>query len=326
MRYETERTLAARVKTLGESADAAASAELAAFCASPSPMVRRLAASALGKLAGVVEAAQSVEVLLPLLADKHPQVRQYAAKALSAFGAAAEKALPVLRDMLRNPSEPVYVKRSVTGAGLAIKTALEIVAKQTVHSCRRCGRAVAPDEYARGQRFFQRTLCDPCFDETAIDRRNTETHIEDQKQIRTVDGTLVQSDGERRIAEWLAANHIAYRYDARLRIIEGFQIRPDFYLPEYDVYIEYWGMDTPRYKAGMYLKQDLYMHSGKRLLSLYPADKPRLDTILRDKLSRFMRLSPHTDGAQSSPANTTPCRPPTDGAQSAGRSESVSTP
>ena len=299
MRYETERTLAARVKVLGESADPAAFAELAAFCASPSPLVRRLAASALGKLAGVVDAARSVEVLLPLLADMHPQVRQYAAKALGAYGTEAEKALPLLRDMLRNATELVYVKRSVTAAGLAIKTALQIAAKQAVHTCRRCGRAVAPDEYARSQRFFERTFCDVCFDQTCTERRNMETQIEDQKQIRTVDGTLVQSDGERRIAEWLAANHIAYRYDTRLRIIEGFQIRPDFYLPEYDVYIEYWGLDTPRYKAGMYLKQDLYMHAGKRLISLYPDDKARLDVILAAKLASFVRLAARTDDAAS---------------------------
>jgi hypothetical protein len=118
---------------------------------------------------------------------------------------------------------------------------------------------------------------------------NKETRIEDQKHIRTVDGTLVQSDGERRITEWFASHGIVYRYDARLRIIEGFQIRPDFYLPEYDVYIEYWGMDTPRYKAGMYLKQDLYMHAGKRLISLYPEDKSRLDDILAPKLAHFGR-------------------------------------
>lgn len=292
MLYATEKTLAARVKTLGESANPAALSELTGFCASPSPLVRRLAASALGKLAGVVDAAQSVDVLLPLLADPHPQVRQYAAKALGAFGTAAEKALPALRDLYRNPAEQAYVKRSVTSAGLAIKTALEIAAKQTVHTCRRCGRAVEPDEYARSQRFFQRVLCDACFDETATERRNFETKVEDAKNIRTVDGTLVQSDGERRIAEWLAAHKIAYRYDARLRIIEGFQIRPDFYLPEYDVYIEYWGMDTPRYKAGMYLKQDLYMHAGKKLISLYPDDKTHLDTALGAKLAALVRTPP----------------------------------
>ena len=104
---------------------------------------------------------------------------------------------------------------------------------------------------------------------------------------------LVQSDGERRIAEWLVSHGIVYRYDARLRIIEGFQIRPDFYLPEYDVFIEYWGMDTPRYKAGMYLKQDLYMHSGKRLISLYPEDKTRLDDTLGAKLAQFGRREVH---------------------------------
>ncbi len=53
------------------------------------------------------------------------------------------------------------------------------------------------------------------------------------------------------------------------------------------VEIEYWGMDTPRYKAGMYLKQDLYMHAGKRLISLYPEDKQHLDLALGEKLKRL---------------------------------------
>jgi len=306
MLYATERTLATRVKALGESAEPAALDELATFCGSPSSLVRRLAASAIGKLAGVADAARSVDTLLPLLADPHPQVRQYAAKALGAFGTKAEKALPALRDMYRNPAEQTYVKRSVTTAGLAIKTALEIAAKQAVHTCRRCGRTVAADEYARSQRFFQRTLCDACFDETATERRNFETHVEDKKNIRTLDGTLVQSDGERRIAEWLAAHKIAYRYDARLRLIEGFQIRPDFYLPEYDVYIEYWGMDTPRYKAGMHLKQDLYMHAGKKLVSLYPDDKMHLDIALGAKLAALVRMPPAASSGDSFRSATVP--------------------
>ena len=289
MRYETERKLAARAKALGESAEADALPELIGLTRSESSLARRLAASAMGKLAGVADGVAAVAALRPMLGDAHPQVRQYAAKALGTYGPAAEPALPALRDMLRNPAETDYVKRSVTAAGLAIKTAMELAAHQRVETCRRCGRTVEPDEYARSQRFFQRTLCDICFDQTATERRNFETAVEDKKKLRTLDGTLVQSDGERRIADWLAAHAIAYRYDARLRIIEGFQIRPDFYLPEYDVYIEYWGLDTPRYKAGMYLKQDLYMHAGKRLISLYPEDKTRLDDTLGAKLTQFGR-------------------------------------
>ena len=287
MNISNERKLAAQAKALGESTDAGALAALAGLAVSESPLVRRVAASAVGKLAGIADSAASVDLLRPLLADAHPQVRQYAAKALGAFGAAAEKALADLRDLFRNPAEKDYVKRSVVAAGKTIREAMRMAEQNTVRTCCRCGKSVAPDEFARSQRFFQRAYCDICFDHTATERRNKETRIEDQKKIRTLDGTLVQSDGERRIAEWFAARGIAYRYDARLRIIEGFQIRPDFYLPEYDVYIEYWGMDTPRYKAGMYLKQDLYMHAGKRLISLYPEDKLRLDTALGGKLKHI---------------------------------------
>jgi len=46
-------------------------------------------------------------------------------------------------------------------------------------------------------------------------------------------------------------------------------------------------MDTLRYKAGMYLKQDLYMQAGKRLISLYPEDKQRLDQALGVKLKQI---------------------------------------
>ena len=46
-------------------------------------------------------------------------------------------------------------------------------------------------------------------------------------------------------------------------MIEGLTVRPDFYLPEFDIYIEYWGMDTADYRAGMYRKKKLYAETGK---------------------------------------------------------------
>jgi len=101
---------------------------------------------------------------------------------------------------------------------------------------------------------------------------------------------VVQSDGERRIAEWLSKDDNEYRYDERFRILDGYAIRPDFYLPELDVYIEYWGMDTIDYKIGMLKKKQLYQQEGKRLISLYPEDKSRLDEVLRAKLGRYVRV------------------------------------
>ncbi|MEX2607531.1 MAG: HEAT repeat domain-containing protein [Kiritimatiellia bacterium] len=287
MNIDNERKLCSRATALGESADADVFAELSQLTQSESPRVRRLAASAMGKLAGIVPGKQSVDVLIPLLQDTHPQVRQYTAKALSAFGAQAESAIKDLRDLYKNPTEKDYVKRSVLRAGKTIREAMRIRDAQTVHHCRRCGTRLAPDEYARSMRAFQRPFCDTCFDEVYLDRRNFETKVELQKTIRAKDGTLVQSDGERKIAELLSAENIRYRYDERFRILDGFAIRPDFYLPEFDVYIEYWGMDTADYKIGMLKKQKLYQQEGKKLISLYPEDKPRFREALLGKLEQL---------------------------------------
>lgn len=287
MNIDNERKLCARATALGTSADHEVFCELVELTGSESPRVRRLAASALGKLAGIVPVKQSVDVLVPLLQDAHPQVRQYTAKAISAYGAHAEPAIQDLRDLYKNPAEKDYVKRSVLRAGKTIREAMRIRDAQAVHSCRRCGQRLDPDEYARSMRAFQRPFCDPCFDEVYLDRRNFETKVELQKTIRAKDGTLVQSDGERRIAELLTEEEIQYCYDERFRILDGYAIRPDFYLPEFDVYIEYWGMDTADYKIGMLKKQKLYQQEGKRLISLYPPDKPRLREKVLGKLEQL---------------------------------------
>jgi hypothetical protein len=286
-----ERQLAARAKALGESAQPQALPELVPLTGSPSALVRRLAASALGKLAGVVQAESAVGALRPLLSDPHPQVRQYAAKALGAFGVAAECALPDLRDLFRNPAEKDYVKRSVVAAGRLIREALRIAAQQAVHVCARCARRVDPEAYARSQKAFHRTYCDACFDEVFLKRRNWETSVELRKTIRAAEGTVVQSDGERIVAEELTRMGVRFRYDNRFRILKGYAIRPDFYLPEFDVYIEYWGMeDNLDYRIGMLEKAKLYQQAGKRLLSLYAHEKPRLAQVLRAKLGRYARV------------------------------------
>ena len=287
MYISNEKKLAARATELGKSASAGAFGELEELVRSESPLVRRLAASALGKLSGIVPAKEAVRALHPLLQDGHPQVRQYSAKALGAFGAAAKEALPDLRDLYKSPVEKEYVKRSVLAAGKQIRTAVEIAERSVLHYCRRCGVELEHDEYVRSQKAFQRPFCDHCFDEVFLDRRNFETKVELQKKIRTKDGTWVQSDGERMVAELLAAEGIRYRYDERFRILNGYAIRHDFYLPEHDVYVEYWGMDTADYKIGMLKKQKLYQQQGKKLISLYPDDKPRLREIILARLEEL---------------------------------------
>jgi len=284
-----------RALALGRGTDPAAIPELAQLAVLPSAEIRRLAVSAIGKLASFGANPQdALEALVPVaLNDPHPQARQYALKAIKAYGAHARDHIADLEDLVHNDKLKDYVRRAANSAVNAIRKAVLSEEEKQHHRCARCGERVSAESFQRSQMAFQRIFCDACFDEVYLDRRNFETKVELKKTITAKAGTLVQSDGEKRIANWLSENAIAYRYDERFRILNGHAIRPDFYLPEFDIYIEYWGMDTADYKIGMLKKQQLYQQEGKRLISIYPKDKPQLHRLLSQKLARFGFTPPH---------------------------------
>lgn len=289
MDRQLEKRLSDRAVAIGREGDVDAFPELLQLLRSSSANARRLAASALGKLAWLgIDQAGAVAALAPLARrDPHPQTRQYVIKALKAYGVAAQGCLHDLRDISRNPAEKDYIQRDAASAVAFIEEAVRIASSAAEQQCQRCSSPVSADEFARSNQAFQRVFCDRCFDEVFLERRNFETQVEINKTIEARDGTVVQSQGERKLADWLTAHGLSYRYDAKFRMIAEFQIRPDFYLPELDVYIEYWGMDTPQYKMSMYKKQVLYQQEGKRLISVYPRDLPSLDGLLLGKLSLF---------------------------------------
>ena len=289
MDRQMEKRLSDRVVAIGRGGDIDAFDELLEGLKSSSANVRRLASSALGKVAWQgVDQAKAVSALAPIVRkDPHAQTRQYAMKALKAYGAASKEMLHDLRDIARNLAEKEYLRRDAAAAVELIEEAVQMKADSAGHRCQRCNAKMTAAEYARSQQTFQRKFCDRCFDEVFLERRNFETQVEINKTIEARDGTLVQSGGEKKIAGWLTGKGIAYRYDSKYRIIAEFQIRPDFYLPELDLYIEYWGMDTPQYKMSMYKKQTLYQQQGKKLISVYPKDLPTLDQLLTSKLRLF---------------------------------------
>ena len=290
MHKALEKQLRERAVFLGNSGDGNAFPELETLLSTPSAQVRRLAASAVGKLIGLINANQAVAALAPLLRDNHPQAKQYAIKAIKAFGVAGVVALHDLKDICNNPAEKDYNRRDAQLAIEVIEEASRIAEKQAIHTCQRCGVKVDSDEYAKSMRAFDRPFCDKCFDETYLHRRNFDTKVELNKTIVARDGTLVQSHGERIVAEFLSEHGIQYRYDERIRIVQGLAIRPDFYLPEFDLYIEYWGMTTIDYKMAMLKKRKLYQQEGKRLVSVYYSDMPNLVEVLRQKLSRYIAI------------------------------------
>ncbi|HBC85651.1 MAG TPA: hypothetical protein DCZ94_01725 [Lentisphaeria bacterium] len=209
MDRSTEKKLTESAVDLGNNGKSDAVPELLGLTASESFHVKRLAVSALGKLAGTANSAEVVPVLLKCLGDSNPQVRQYAMKSLIAYGADSEKALCDLQDIAANPSEKDYNRTLAEKAVSVISEAVRIRLEKTESKCQRCSVKINVGEFARSMKAFQRTYCDKCFDEVFLKRRNYDTEIEDKKTIETRSGTLVQSDGERIIADFLHSKNIS---------------------------------------------------------------------------------------------------------------------
>jgi len=186
MDRQLEKCLSERAVAIGREGHVAAFGELLELLCSSSANARRLAASAMGKLAWMgVDQAAAVEALAPVSrCDPHAQTRQYAIKALKAYGVAAKDCLPDLRDMSANPAEKDYVRRDAAAAVEFIDEAIRVAAASAEHRCQRCNAKVTSDEFARSHQAFQRTFCDRCFDEVFLERRNFETQV---KLMRTAE-------------------------------------------------------------------------------------------------------------------------------------------
>jgi hypothetical protein len=105
-------------------------------------------------------------------------------------------------------------------------------------------------------------------------------------------GDVVRSNSERTIADYFHRNDIRYVYeqDAMNRRNSRRISRPDFYLPDYGIYVEYWGMlgveDSrvrSRYERSMKWKMAKYHQNNIKFISIYPNNMNNLDWVFRTK-------------------------------------------
>ena len=102
----------------------------------------------------------------------------------------------------------------------------------------------------------------------------------------TVDGVKVRSKSEKKIADFLVSHGVKYEYEKMLRTWAlGSKISfPDFYLPEYKVYIEYWGLaNEENYNLKMRRKLAKYHQIGLKWINLYEQDLNDLELSLSRK-------------------------------------------
>jgi len=113
----------------------------------------------------------------------------------------------------------------------------------------------------------------------------------------TLRGERVKSVGERKIADYFEENNIRYVYEQEARrkgLFLDYRIGiPDFYLPDYNVYVEYWGLvntddygTRTRYVRNMKRKMAIYHRSNMKFISIYPDNLENLDWIFRRKFRR----------------------------------------
>jgi hypothetical protein len=95
-----------------------------------------------------------------------------------------------------------------------------------------------------------------------------------ENKISNANHANLKSEGERRIANFLEANSIKYQYEPALLINSDQKPRiwyPDFYLPEFAAYIEYYGLaGKQNYDDGVKRKETQYSKAGLAVIPIYP--------------------------------------------------------
>jgi DNA helicase-4 len=113
--------------------------------------------------------------------------------------------------------------------------------------------------------------------------------------LRTLCGERVKSNAELLIANWLFRNGIEYQYEPKyehdVATVQYRQYQPDFFLPEYHVYIEHFGVDrdgrtapgidAEKYRAGMLWKQEVHQKYGTRLVTTYTWELESVEAFLK---------------------------------------------
>ena len=99
--------------------------------------------------------------------------------------------------------------------------------------------------------------------------QNLENKIDNTKRPK------FKSKGERRIAYFLDINSIKYQYEPGILVNSGEEKPriwyPDFYLPEFGSYIEYYGLvGQENYEKGIKTKERTYSEMGVDIISIYP--------------------------------------------------------
>lgn len=118
-----------------------------------------------------------------------------------------------------------------------------------------------------------------------------------QKSVTSF-GLKVKSRAELRIAEFLHQKGIRFEYEKPVRVWLGKKVYPDFYLPDFNVYLEYEGLLNHRtrghiYRRGVAYKKQRFKALGLKCYHLNHYHKPNLEFHLTLLLRELRQKKGH---------------------------------
>lgn len=118
-----------------------------------------------------------------------------------------------------------------------------------------------------------------------------------KKRIRCNDGHIVDSCSERIIDEFLTSNNI--KHDVHKKYSDSNYIS-DFYLTEYDTYVEYFGLsgEFDSYDETIKSKLAMFESAGTKVVSIFPKDLFP-SSKLPEKLGKFIKFQRLANAATS---------------------------
>ena len=139
-------------------------------------------------------------------------------------------------------------------------------------------------------------------DAQCIDLETLKGKINKDKNLNTIKNEIVKSEQELVIANFLFLNGIKYEYEPKYKYdtaTKNFkQYHPDFYLPEYDIYLEHFGInkygrapqynqiEEEKYLDGIKKKREIHNKYQTKLIETYSYDFDNYDieNVLAKKL------------------------------------------
>ncbi|QCD45507.1 helicase IV [Campylobacter mucosalis] len=106
-----------------------------------------------------------------------------------------------------------------------------------------------------------------------------------QLRYKSDSGDLVKSRAELVIANWLFHHGFSFMYEKRIQAKE--RVISDFYLVDFEIYIEFWGLNTPNYVKRKAKKIKIYKKHRLKLIQMDDESLKDLNKFFKAELLKF---------------------------------------